>query len=390
VIQYKERKNRFFEEIENRDEIYDFIKSKIAKKKMSIKYDIQDRFIEINEFIDEDHNILVITDEGYEPGTDNIILVSILIDKYYEFEFHVVDTVGSGYFKCEIIGARKAITGRQDLRFKVREGDAVATNFRASKHSIEVTSFNIPTGIKVILDQYELQNRAKYDVFEVGLFDGKDLILENIKKTGRSLYIKNLADSASIAPHSDDFVDVKDILGVDFNQYIMKKKEKGYKSIIVAPIMYITDAEIPFPFAYITMISKEKEFSVEDVLKLKEESFALVDRIRDANTVLLPVKQSIYNISRGGLLLKIENDDLKKYLARARGFVFDVVFKLQAPITIYGEIKFTGLDENKNLMLGLSFAGNTSRKDQMKRLYSILEPMEVEYKKELLRQRSPK
>jgi len=34
----------------------------------------------------------------------------------------------------------------------------------------------------------------------------------------------------------------------------------------------------------------------------------------------------------------------------------------------------------------MCFVGNTSRKDQMKHLYDILEPMELEYKKKLILQ----
>jgi len=86
------------------------------------------------------------------------------------------------------------------------------------------------------------------------------------------------------------------------------------------------------------------------------------------------------------LKLLIDNDELKRYLIKSRGFVFDIVFKLQAPITIYAEIRFTGTDDEKNLILGMCFVGNTSRKDQMKHLYDILEPMELEYKKKLILQ----
>lgn len=385
MTQYKERKHRFFEEITSVDDIMKILKTDFAAKKFNIKYDLQNRKLEINEFLEDEKKILVVTGEDYAPGTDNTILVSILGNKYFEFEFKVVQKLGHGYFKCNILGARRATTSRHDLRFKVREGDAVTTNFRASKHSIEVTMFNIPTSIKVILDQYEVQKRSSCDVFEVKFFEGDDSIVNTIKKTGKSLYIQDINASESYTPLSDDFVDIKDAMGVDFDRYVMKNKEKGYKSIVIVPIMYITDAEMLLPFAYITMISKEKHFTVEDVLKLKEEAFALVDRIRDANTVLLSVRQRVLNISRGGVRLLIDNDELKRYLARTKGFVFDIVFKLQAPITIYGEIKYTGVDADKNLVLGLSFAGNSSRKDQMKRLYSILEPMEVEYKKQLIK-----
>jgi hypothetical protein len=114
-------------------------------------------------------------------------------------------------------------------------------------------------------------------------------------------------------------------------------------------------------------------------------SFKLVDRIRDANTLLVSVHQSIIDISRGGAKLKITDNDLKKYIQKSRGFIFDIVFKLQAPMTIYGHIKTTSTDPEGNLLLGVDFEGNSSRKDEMKRFYDVLKPMEADYKSKLIK-----
>ena len=96
-------------------------------------------------------------------------------------------------------------------------------------------------------------------------------------------------------------------------------------------------------------------------------SFKLVDRIRDANTLFVSVHQQIIDISRGGAKLKITDTDLIKYIQKSRGFIFDIVFKLQAPMTIYGDIRTTSTDLDGNLFLGVDFGGNSSRKDEMKR-----------------------
>jgi hypothetical protein len=110
----------------------------------------------------------------------------------------------------------------------------------------------------------------------------------------------------------------------------------------------------------------------------------LIDRIRDANTLLVTVHQRIVDISKGGAKLCITDENLKKSILKSRGFIFDVVFKLQAPITMYGEIRATYVDDNGNLMVGVDFGGNSSRKGEMKRFQSILKPKEAEYKAKLL------
>jgi len=167
---------------------------------------------------------------------------------------------------------------------------------------------------------------------------------------------------------------------------VMKKYiERGYKSILAVPIIYITESSSSVPFAYIQLISKGKNFTLDDVLVLKDHSFKLIDRIRDANTHLIPMHQRVVDISRGGAKLKITDKNLQKYILRSKGFIFDLVFKLQAPITIFGEVKVSYTDDEDNLFVGVDFEGNSSRKDEMKRYYSILKPMETEYKARLLK-----
>lgn len=42
------------------------------------------------------------------------------------------------------------------------------------------------------------------------------------------------------------------------------------------------------------------------------------------------------------------------------------------------------------MYLGVDFAGNSSRKDEMKRYYSMVRPMEMEYKKRLMKEMKKK
>ena len=386
MIAYKERKHRFFEEFPDTGEIFSFLQANFTgNKKMKIKYDVEERELFINEFIDSDKRLIVVTPETYEPGTSNIIIVYGLVQKYFEIELEVTEVRGPGYFECVIKSGRKATTGRADIRFKVNADDVIATNFRISKHTIDMSMFTIPTSIKVILDQFEVQNRSMCDVLEVGLLNNsQDPVINSMRRSGKTLYVEDLSRPESFTPMNDDFVDLKEVYGNEFPRYVAKSKEKGYKSIITVPLMYLNEAEQSIPFAFITMISKDKLLTFEDVITMKEKTFKLIDRIRDANTAFIEAKQSIVDISKGGLRLKVDNPALKLSMLKARGFVFDIVFRLQAPITVYGEIKFTAQDENKNSLIGVSFAGNSSRKDEMKRFYEIMLPMEVEYKKKLL------
>jgi hypothetical protein len=304
-----------------------------------------------------------------------------------EIYLEVLEEVGPGYLHCKIVDAKKAVEGRGDLRFKINQGEAVATNFRVSKHTIEVTKFNIPTSIKVVLDQFQSANLKFSDKFVVDVLpsDTKDPVLRTIKNSRKSLFIADASNAETYKAFNNNFLDLTQIYGRELDLLIKKNVEKGLKSVIIVPIIYLTEDERAIPFAYIEALSKDKKFTIDNVLEMKEMSFYLVERIIEANTLFVSANQQIIDIGKGGAKLKIYDSELKKYIPKANGFVFDIVFKLQAPITIYAEIKTTTVDPEGDIFLGIDFEGNSSRQDELKRFYEILKPMIAEYKANIIK-----
>lgn len=379
---YKQRKQRTFEEIKTRQDVLEFLKNQYDRK-LLIKYSFEKREAKINEYL-EDGTILVVTDPDFE-GEDTIVLYG-LMDKYFEIDLKVEEKRGPGYYLCAVTGMKKAMVGRRDLRFKMSAEKVVATNFKISKHTIEISDFKIPTTIKVVIDQFQNQNAKLSDIVRIDVFQAGDPIYDSIKKTGRTLFVEDVGNRESYNPANEDFLDSAGLLGDGFAQYMKKNIEKGYKSIIISPIFYITESGSSLPFAYFEVVSKKESMGMDQVLLVKDLSFKLVERIRDANTLFIPQHQQVVDMSLGGAKLMFTDENLKRYVPRAKGFIFDIVFKLQAPITIYGEIRHMFTDESSNLFVGVDFAGNSSRKDEMKRFYSVIKPMELEYKNRLLKE----
>jgi hypothetical protein len=384
LLNLKSRKDRSFAEIESEEEAVNFLKANFSDKTLHIKYNIDKEEVKINEFLD-DGSLMVVTNPEYAP--EDKITVYGLVDRYIEIDLDVEEIRGPGYFKCRISKFRKAQKIRKELRFKVTPEKVIATNFKVSKHTIDISTFNVPTSIKVLLDQFQSQNAHLSEIVKVGTFEKTDKILEHIKKTGETLFVEDLSNPESYSAISGDFVNVKDLLKEELNSFIKKNIEKGYKSMIISPVIYVSDMESSLPFAYIQIVSKRKNFTIESVLELKELIFKLIDRIRDSNTLLVQVHQELIDLSKSGAKLKITDENLKKYMIRSRGFIFDIVFKLQAPITIYGDIRNSYYDDQHNLFIGVDFAGNSSRQDEMKRYYSILDPMIKDYKNRLINER---
>jgi hypothetical protein len=385
LVKVTQRKNREFREINSEEDILNILKSKFSSRKLYIKYAIEKTEVTINEYL-SDGTLMLVTDANYTSEGRTLGIYG-LSDKYIEFDLEILEERGPGYYQCKVNGCRKAVRGRRDLRFKVAPEDVVATNFKVSKHTVDVTALNIPTSIKVVLEQFQSQNSKMSDFVKVEVFrpDETDPVLIQLKKTGKNIFISNVADPESYKPLNDDFIDLNNIYGEDLAAVIKRNIERGYKSIVIAPVIYITETMSSVPFAYIQLISKSKQFSIDDVLDVKNDSFRLVDRIRDANTLLIPIHQNVMDISRGGAKLKINDKNLQKYILKSKGFVFDLVFKLQAPITIFGEVKVSYLDDEDNLYVGVDFEGNSSRKDEMKRFNSILKPMETDYRAKLIK-----
>ncbi len=384
MVKVEQRKLRNFNPFGTVDDVIAILKEQFSTRKLYMKYDVDKCEVMINEY-NQDGTLMIVTDPNYR-GTGDIIIYG-LSDKYIEIDLEVLDTMGPGYYKCRIKSARRATEGRRDLRFRINQGDAVATNFRVSKHTIDVTRFNVPTSIKVVMDQFQSANSRFCDMFKIDIFslDNRDIVLKNIKNTGKTLFIENVSDPDSYRAMTDDFVDIAALYGSDLDRLIKRNIEKGFKSIIIVPVIYITEDEHSIPFAYLQAISKNETMGIDRVIELKDMSFRLVDRIRDANTLLVSVHQQLLDISRGGAKLKITDVDLKKYIQKSKGFIFDIVFRLQAPLTIYGDIKSVSNDSDGNVIIGVDFEGNSSRKDEMKRFYDVLKPMESEYKSKLIK-----
>ena len=387
MSQYVELKksDRKLETIDSIDNILGLLKENISNLTFHVKYDIKKTVVQISNIL-EDKSIDVVTDPNFQPDNNKLTLYALL-DKYIEIDLEIAETKGPGLFRCNIKNLKRAADVRKELRLKVNPEQVIASNFMVSRHAIDVSSYKVPTTIKVLLDQFHSENSQLSDIFKVDLFTQDDSILKSIKASKKILFIEDINNPDKFKNSGEELLDLNEVLGDQLPVYIRKLNERGYKSIITAPIIYETDAGAQVPFAYVQLISKSKLFTMQDVESLKVLVAKLVNRIKDANTVRLQVNQQIVNLSKSGAKLYITDENLKKYLQTTKGFLFNIVFKLQAPVTIYSEIKNMFSDDEGNIFVGIAFTGHSSRKDEMKRYNAFLDPLIKNYKDQLLQQR---
>jgi len=269
-----------------------------------------------------------------------------------------------------------AKTDRQFIRVPIAD-NAYISNVRASKHYIDASLNSIPTSVKVTFSMYEQKLKENGDFVKIEVFK-RDPILDVVRKTGKSLLIRNTADPKCYRAESDFFVDLVAVLREQVKHRMLEYKQLRIVSDIIVPINYITHDETKIPLGYIQVQSRTQNFDDIKLLELQQMAFEIVDKIRDANTVYIKEKQRISNLSRGGLKVEITNPDLKNYLARQTGFTFDLFFRMQAPITLYGSIRSATTDADGKLLLGIQITGNSAREGEMKRFKDNVMALESE------------
>jgi len=175
--------------------------------------------------------------------------------------------------------------------------------------------------------------------------------------------------------NTDLFIDYYAYLHVEINDGMREYKKEKIISEVMIPIVFIGHDGNSIPLGMIHLISKSKQIDELTILELQAKTFEMVDRIRESNTMLINKKQNINNISKSGLQLKITDDELKTFLKHQKGFSFDIVFKLQQPITVMTEIKYVGTLESEEVLIGVKILGSSSRKGEAERYTKYIDTL---------------
>ncbi|MDH5718733.1 MAG: DUF1577 domain-containing protein [Spirochaetia bacterium] len=309
---------------------------------------------------------------GYERGILNIriptrfnieekFILFTNIKKQLEIECNNIEKISNEQVKAVVTKINIAEKDRVEIRIKPTTENAVfANNFLISKNKIELNFQAYSISNKVIFKEFEKEISIKYNNSTIKDIDPADLSFETklikTKKTG--VFIKDINQDETFIPPREDLLNLKEIFNKEeLNKNLRLIKEKGIKSFILYPILYTTIGSDKIPIGYIYLKSNEKSLDLSDYDSLGEVSERIIDRIKDANMINININQKIINISKKGLLIEVENNELKKYLINRKDLTFDVVFRLQQPLRFYGLIKHIREKNNNNLLVGIEFSG---------------------------------
>lgn len=313
------------------------------------------------------NNVMTVENAKFQGVLEDEVILFRILGRYIELHCAVVGNPEPGKFQLHVKTAGISAKERGNLRLPVGVDQVAITNIRASKHAIDVSLFSIPTTVKVSFAEYERKLKLTEDFAKIDVYGPRGTVFDEIRKTNRTLFLEDTQDPTCYKPKSDFYLDYDSILFDGVPKRMMELKREKVVSEIIVPVTYITHDMTSIPLGYIHLQSKSKKYGEDKVLELQQLAFEMVDRIRDSNTVIMNHRETVLNLSRGGLKVQIHHEELKAYLHRQAGFTFDVVFKMQGPITLFGKIRSSVTDHEGNLLLGVQISGSSSRENEMKR-----------------------
>lgn len=306
------------------------------------------------------------------------------LGRYVELKGTVVSQIDRGIYDVLIESVGIAKTDRNAVRIPVQPEDAVITNIRASRHTIDANSnAPLPTSVKVGFAEYEQLSKKEFDFVKIEAFSGRGTIFDEIRKTRKPLLLKQAQEPSSYRAPSEGYIDYAKFLQGEIQKQIFNYKNHRIVSEAIIPVIYKTHDLEEIPIGFFQVQSKSQQFDESTISDLKNRADEMVEKIKNSNTVYMKERQKIINVSQGGLRILINHPELKSYLEKQNGFTFDVLFKMQSPVTLHAGIRSATKNPAGDLILGLAIEGNASGKESVQRYQDNVQLLEQRIRAEI-------
>ena len=303
-----------------------------------------------------------------------------ILGRYLELDGTIVQKKGIDRFTMRIDRMGVSVKDRGDIRVPIEGDEAYITNIQTSKYLIDTANTVIPTTVKVSFGEYERLVSTEFESVTIDIFSQRGTLLDEVRKTGKSVFVADTSDAYSYTPSdTETFIDYAKFLGSNLQKQIFEYRNKKIKSDAIVPVTYVTHDRSQVPIGYLQVQGKIKQHDISVIDRMKQISEEMIEKIRQSNTVYVKDREGILNLSMHGMRLRIRNRDLASYLMRQSGFTFDVVFRGQAPITVYGLIRSASKTPEGYLIAGVEIGGFTDDTSGRKRFESNLRGLEQKY-----------
>ncbi|PKA14810.1 DUF1577 domain-containing protein [Leptospira haakeii] len=378
-MQYFEKNSRALDYIVSKDQKKHVITKYLLDQELTFKVDPFDKKATIKKYMEEDEKVLIYVQDGLEESGDNKVSLYKILAKFIELDCILVQKIEKDLYLLKVERLAIAKLNRESARILVPNGKAFVTNVVSSKTVIDANMFNIPTLVKVNFEDYK--NRLKknstdnivIDAFKPGL----DRKFEIVKRTRKSLLLEDTQNTESyMTAMNPDRLNYTKEIDDDIGSVVRKFKDQKIVSELIRPIIYKNHSNDLIPIGYIWIQSRDKKLSSDYLEELGRLSDEVVGRIKESNTIKTIERFRILDASAKGIKVKIHDPNLMDTLPKQEDFVFDVLFKMQAPLTVSGTIRWWSKDEDEHLILGLEFKSKSDHPGERDRYIKNLELMQ--------------
>ncbi|MES0490475.1 MAG: DUF1577 domain-containing protein [Leptospirales bacterium] len=282
----------------------------------------------------------------------------VTFKKHIELKCEFIENV-DGKIKARIIEARIAKEGRKTKRVNVKDHEVFGNRFLISKNKIDLNPLSYSVSNRVIFGDVERAIGEKYPGIKILDMDPMNDTLEKkfLKKYNQGWLVEDVHEPEAYSPSEPDMLNLSSTPGFEVAKTVQKFKSGGTKSWICRPLRYTNIAGQNFPIGYFVIKSNDRHYTLEDYQNLEEEENKIIERIKDANTVLVDVKEQVQNIGANGVLLEVSDREFQDYVLNRTDLSFDLLFKYQPGLRYYTQITHIKRKANDKLLVGMSFHG---------------------------------
>lgn len=244
-------------------------------------------------------------------------------------------------------------------RLAVEEHEVFGHHFYISKNKIDVNPLSFSVSNKVLFKDAERILSAQYPHIKIFDMDPVSQAVETkiVKKHGKGIFMTSISLNSETEFPELETMPVREAMGESFAEFKTDLVNKGIKSWLVRPILYTNVKGDIFPIGYFVLKSSDKNLEAQDYKNLQEQETKIVERIKDANTIIINQRHKIVNISTSGALIEIDNEEFQEYLLQRNEMTFDLLFKYMAGLRFYSRIHHISKKSDGKFLVGLGFHG---------------------------------
>ncbi len=316
--------------------------------------------------------------ENFFPPGGRFLITGFVDESTIELEIEVKELIQESFFLCNATYLRISSQRRSEPRYLIQDAaEFYIRKISISRTDIKIDRDHVPISFEIIMARYQKEKSFLGDEVIIQPFKTNSILYQEVKKTGKSVYVEDLRNDASQNKDdaNEDIISLKNFYGY---KYEIEKKsliDKNIISFIICPLFANVSNEYWIPIGYIEVRSKTP-LDMTKLMEIKTLSFEILNTFLDMSVVSFKERIRVLDVSKSGLSVEISHPELITMMLHRDQFNFEIIIRHQAPITMKGLICSKKQISDKKMNIGVKIIGLTERPEQFKRYLEYIAMLE--------------